>query len=176
MYDDYKTGKIALPDDDTDRDNYDMLIDFLAERGFGRYEISNFAKDGYECRHNIRYWECRKYVGLGAAAHSYIGGRRFCNVSDLDAYMSGAFHADGGSRLTRGDMMSEFMIMGLRMTRGVSAAEFKRRFGADIEGVYGERLAEFIRFGLMARSDGRYFLTPRGMDVSNIVMCEFVRS
>ena len=174
MYDDYKAGKIALPSDDEDRDNFGMLTDFLEYNGFGRYEISNFAKSGYECRHNIKYWECREYVGLGAAAHSYLRKKRFYNTSDLEEYISGRFRSDDMTELSRGDMASEFMMMGLRMVEGVSADEFERRFGVGIEDVYGAELEKFIKLGLMERRRGRYYLTSRGLDVSNSVMCEFI--
>ncbi len=174
LFESAENGEFTPISDDEDRDNYDMLADFLSENGFERYEISNFAKPGYECRHNVKYWECREYIGLGAAAHSYLNGRRFYNVSELHKYIRGEFRENDVLELSAEDMASEFMIMGLRMTRGVGAEEFSRRFGRTIESVYGEKLEKFIGLGLMKRLDGRYFLTRRGMDISNSVMCEFI--
>ena len=174
LYDDYENGKLILPDDDEDRDNFDMLLEFLKNHGFERYEISNFARAGFECRHNIKYWECREYVGLGLAAHSYLDKKRFYNTSDLNKYLRGEFRAEDILQLDRADLFSEFMMMGLRMTRGVSEAEFLSRFGEKIETIYGKQLEKFINSGLMAHENGRYFLTARGLDVSNGVMCEFI--
>ena len=174
LYDDYESGRLKLVSEDEDRDNFDMLLGFLAERGFDRYEISNFAKAGYECRHNIKYWECREYVGLGLAAHSYLDKKRFYNTSDLNKYLRGGFRSDDIITLSGADLMSEFMMMGLRMTRGVSEAEFLSRFGEKIEIIYGNQIEKFMKLGLMTYKNGRYFLTEKGLDVSTGVMCEFV--
>ena len=174
LYDDYETGKFAPVGEDEDRDNFDMLLKFLSGHGFDRYEISNFAKTGCECRHNIKYWECREYVGLGLAAHSYLDRKRFYNTSDLNKYLRGGFNSEDILTLDCADLMSEFMMMGLRMTRGVSGAEFLRRFGERIENIYGAQLEKFANIGLVEHKNGRYFLTARGMDVSNSIMCEFI--
>ena len=174
LFDDYENGKLILSSDDEDRDNFDMLLNFLSEHGFDRYEISNFAKTGYECRHNIKYWECREYVGLGLAAHSYLDKKRFYNTSDLNKYLRGETRSDDVITLSRADLFSEFMMMGLRMTRGVSEVEFLKRFGENIETIYGNQLEKFINLGLVEHKNGRYALTARGLDVSNGVMCEFI--
>ena len=174
IYDDYKNGLFAPPSDDEDRDNFDMLSDFLEREGFDRYEISNFAKSGYECRHNIKYWECREYVGLGLAAHSYIDKQRFYNTSDLNKYLRGETRSEDILTLDSADLFSEFMMMGLRMTRGVSEAEFLNRFGEPIEKIYAQPLEKFIKSKLIEHKNGRYFLTEHGLDVSNSVICEFI--
>ena len=174
LYNDYESGMFDPVSDDEDRDNFDMLLKCLSEHGFDRYEISNFAKPGYECHHNIKYWECREYVGLGLAAHSYLDKKRFYNTSDLNKYLRGNFHSDDSLILDCADMMSEFMMMGLRMTCGVSEKEFLERFGEKIENIYGKQLEKFARSGFMEYKNGRYSLTSRGMDVSNSVMCEFI--
>lgn len=170
----YSRGALILPDEDEDREMYADTIDFLAKHGFKQYEISNFAKSGFECKHNIKYWQCREYIGLGAAAHSYIDGRRFYNTSDLSAYADGNYHVSDEIILSERDKISEFMIMGLRMTEGVSRAEFKRRFGIEPERVYGGELGRFTNNGLMKKTESGYALTRRGIDVSNSVLCEFV--
>ena len=174
LYEDYEGGKLVLPSDDEDRDNFDMLLGFLSEHGFDRYEISNFAKTGHECRHNIKYWECREYVGLGLAAHSYLDKKRFYNTSDLNKYLRGEFRSEDVSELNREDLLSEFMMMGLRMTRGVGETEFLNRFGETIENTYGNQLEKFINLGLMAHKNRRYSLTAKGLDLSNGIMCEFI--
>ncbi|MCD8390474.1 MAG: radical SAM family heme chaperone HemW [Firmicutes bacterium] len=174
LCDDYKNGKFAPLDDDFDRDNFDMLTDFLETAGFHRYEISNFAKDGYECAHNKKYWRCEEYIGIGLAAHSYIDGARFYNTSDMESYLNGDFHSGDVERLSVSDMMSEFMMMGLRMTRGVSADDFFKRFSRSIISVYEKPLKKFLQNGLMHEKNGRYMLSRRGLDVSNSIMCEFI--
>ncbi len=168
----YSRGELILPDDDLDREMYAYTVDFLRENGFLQYEISNFAKNGCECRHNIKYWTGEEYIGLGAAAHSYIGGRRFYNVSDLEEYIKGAPRKT--VLLTRMDKISEFMITGLRMTRGISSVEFKKRFGESINDMFGEKLRRFTELGLMNFDGDCYSLTRRGIDISNSVLCEFV--
>lgn len=168
----YSRGEITLPDDGTDREMYAYTVDFLKENGFFQYEISNFARKGFECRHNIKYWTGEEYIGLGAAAHSYIGNKRFFNVSDVEAYI------DGGAktiiRLGEKDKISEFIITGLRMTEGISVSEFKERFKADLFGLFKEQTDKFIRLGLMTYDGSRLALTRRGIDVSNSILCEFV--
>lgn len=173
MAEDYQKGKLVLPDEDSDRNMFAETVRLLEKNGFHRYEISNFAKDGFECRHNIKYWQCDEYIGLGAAAHSYDGKSRFFNTSDIKRYMSGDFgrHADA---LTLNDKISEFIFLGMRMKCGISAAEFQKRFNIDIKQRYGKLLDKFINGGFIAEKDGRYVFTDRGFDVSNSVLCEFV--
>lgn len=168
----YSTGKLILPTDDEDRQMYAMAVKLLGEKGFMRYEISNFAKEGYECRHNIKYWSCNEYIGLGVAAHSYVGDKRYSNSSSLVGYLAG----EKGEEiiLSQNDKISEFMMMGLRMDSGVSNKEFKKRFAKDIEEVFAYQTQKFISLGLMQKTGDRYSLTERGIDVSNSVMCEFL--
>lgn len=169
---DYSAGKLVLPDEKEDREMYAAVIDKLSRNGFEQYEISNFAKHGFECRHNIKYWTMQPYIGLGAAAHSFDGERRFYNTSDLHEYIRGS--EKEVISLTRGDKMSEFMITGLRMNAGVSAEAFAGLFGVPLDTVYGREIEKFISLGLMRREGGRYALTRRGVDISNSVLCEFV--
>lgn len=168
----YSQGIVTLPDDETDREMYRYAVDFLRRNGFLQYEISNFAKDGYECRHNVNYWRCGEYIGLGAAAHSHMNGVRYCNVGDMEKYISGAPREE--TALSAEDKIAEFMITGLRMNAGISAEEFKTRFGRDISEVFGAQLEKFMKLGLMKFERGNYSLTPKGIDVSNSVLCEFV--
>lgn len=169
----YSQGNIVLPDEDADREMYAMIAQRLKKGGFKRYEISNFSKDGHECRHNKKYWQCEEYIGLGIAAHSYVDGRRFYNTSDLSEYFSGKKRV-GETVLTKRDKIGEFMIMGLRMDVGISEAEFFKRFGKRIDEQYGEELEKFTKGGFLLRENGRVFFTDRGRDVSNSVLCEFV--
>lgn len=171
LYDMVKSGAAVLPDDDFDRDMYAFTGEFLASHGYNRYEISNYAKAGYECRHNIRYWNTDEYLGFGAAAHSYADGQRYFNSGILSEYFARKTERQA---LSRNDMISEFVFMGMRKTDGISEAEFKRRFSADIYDVYGTLLREKIEKGLIIQKNGRLFLSDRGVDISNYVLCDFV--
>ncbi len=172
IYEDFRSGRFKELDEDTDRAFYRLVCSRLAQNGYKRYEISNFARPGQECRHNIKYWQGEDYLGLGAAAHSYIDGVRYHMTDDIEEYISGDFDRVDEEHLTREDRMGEFMILGLRMDRGVSKEEFKKRFGEDIEERF--RLERFIKGGFMKYSEGRYSFTDKGIDVSNAILCNFV--
>ena len=171
----YDNGKITVPDDETDRKMYHMAVDMLEEKGYKRYEISNFAKAGFESRHNSVYWRTGEYMGFGLGAHSYFNGRRFHNTYNLEEYIrSGQFKKYDVELLSENDKMAEFMFMGLRMSEGVSVSEFKRRFGMNIDEIYGKELKEIISEGLAFERDNRVILTDYGFDVSNYVFEKFI--
>ena len=173
MAKDYADGLLELPDEDTDRAMYAAAKRFLKGYGFDQYEISNFAMNGYESRHNIKYWVCEEYIGIGAAAHSYIDGMRFSNTVSLDEYMSKGYTSHEAEVLTSDDMIVEFIIMGMRMNRGISEKEFSRRFGKELNELYGNQLDKFEKGGFIERKDGFVRFTDKGRDVSNSVLCEF---
>jgi oxygen-independent coproporphyrinogen-3 oxidase len=160
--------------DETDRAMYRRAAAFLAENGYKRYEISNFSKPGFECRHNKTYWERGEYLGIGLGAHSFAGGERFRNAEDIAGYTGGDFSAYEKARLSRAEEMAEFMILGLRMENGVSPARFAELFGEDVRGVYGSAVSKSMNAGLMRRRGGRLALTPLGIDLSNRVFVEFL--
>lgn len=160
---------------------YHLTKTFLEEAGYHRYEISNYARPGRECRHNIGYWTGVEYLGLGLGASSYVDGCRFCNESDFQTYQSLDFSMDGLERLhgqvhvqSRREQMEEFMFLGLRMTEGISCGRFADCFGLTLDEVYGPVVEKMIRDGLLNRRDGRLALTDWGLDVSNYVMSEFL--
>lgn len=169
----YSKGLIKLPNEDEDREMYEKSSILLKDSGYKRYEISNYAKEGKECRHNIKYWECREYIGAGTAAHSYLNGDRYYNTSSLKEYISGVTECER-IHLTESDKQSEFVFMGLRMDKGISETEFKRRFNKDIFSVFGKPLNKFLDLGLLIQNRGRICLSGRGRDISNTVLCEFV--
>lgn len=168
----YSKGNLILPDEDADREMYRYAVDFLTSKGFQQYEISNFAKKGFECKHNIKYWDCDEYIGLGAAAHSYVKKKRFSNSSDITEYMNGNKRDE--ILLSRNDEISEFMMLGLRKIQGINKVEFKNRFKTEIEDVFGKVLERFLSLELLENCNENYRLTKRGIDVSNSVMCEFI--
>lgn len=168
-----------LPDEDSEREMYHLTKQLLAEYGYERYEISNYAKPGCECRHNVGYWTGVNYLGLGLGASSYIGDYRFHNVTDLQEYLSMDFHMPGAAardiqELTKKDKMEEFMFLGLRLMRGVSGSDFLARFGQNMWTVYGAVLKELQQQGLIEAELPRIRLTERGIDVSNRVLSEFL--
>ncbi len=172
-------GELPLPEEDTERAMYEETIEVLAGYGFHRYEISNYALDGYECRHNVGYWIRRDYLGFGIGAASLIGNVRFQNGRDLNVYLAHPFACrEEQQSLTTQEQMEETMFLGLRLIRGVSYPEFARCYGQTLEEVYGEVIARNVADGLLTvREDEtgrRLTLTGRGLDVSNYVMAQFL--
>ena len=169
-------GQKLLPDEDSEREMYHETKRFLKSCGYERYEISNYAKPGRRCRHNIGYWTGVPYLGLGLGASSYMDGCRFTVTSDMKQYlheMPGRF--TDIEKLTKKDMEEEFFYVGLRMTDGVSLTEFKNRFGVSAGEVYPGRMEEFVKEKAAVFRDDRFVLTDYGLDVSNYIMAQFLQ-
>ena len=171
FYENYSDGR-GLPDEDTEREMYHETETYLKEKGYHRYEISNYAKKGYECRHNIGYWRRTPYIGFGIAAASLINNTRYLVHSDLNAFIGGDF-SETEEILSINDQMAEFMFLGLRMTDGVSVGEFSEAFSVSLKEVYSDALKELKREGLLVVSD-RIYLTKRGLDLANYAMAKFI--
>lgn len=178
-------GCKCLPDEETDRNMYHHTKTTLAKLGYERYEISNYARPGYACRHNIGYWTGVEYLGLGLGASSLVGGKRFQVTADLNRYLvftkeelaAGAQYEEI-HELSRQERMEEFMFLGLRLTGGVRTAEFERRFGVAMEAVYGEVIERLLKEGLLEASvqtDSHIRLTEYGLDVSTYALAEFLQ-
>lgn len=169
---------LQLPDEDEERRMYERTRRLLKSGGYEQYEISNYARPGYACRHNMGYWDLTPYLGLGLGASSFLDGVRFKNTSDMGQYLrqakARAFCREEEEVLTRENCMEEFMFLGLRMTRGVSRAAFEERFGVPVEQVYGEKIEHFVREKLLTIRENRVCLTEKGMDLANVVMAEFL--
>ena len=161
-------------DEETDREMYMLTGKMFNECGYHRYEISNYAKEGYECRHNKTYWEREDYVGFGIGAASLVGNTRFRNNADLNAYLEGNFEKEERAILTEKECMEEFMFLGLRLIQGVSKTKFLKQFGIKMEQVYGEVLEKMEKQGLLINGNEQVRLTEKGLDVSNYVMAEFL--
>lgn len=155
--------KLSLPDDDTEREMYYMLRSRLAENDIMQYEISNFAKKGFESRHNCAYWRREDYIGLGAAAHSCVGAERFANAADTDMYISGKGYRAEETLLSQREICLERFMLGLRMTDGI-----------EYNGEFPERVKPLIGKGLLEKSGNRLRLTNRGIDLGNLVFMEFL--
>lgn len=171
-------GVLNLPGDDEDEAMYELSIACNMQHGFKRYEISNFAKLGYECRHNLKYWYSQPYLGLGAAAHSFLGGARRANVSSVKNYIelskSGKSLVEIVEHPSVETAMAEFSFLALRTVRGISIRDFNDKFNTDFFAVYQQRLSRLERMEAIL-SDGEYvWLTPQGMKFGNAVFREFL--
>ena len=169
-------GRKLLPDEDSEREMYHETKRFLQDCGYERYEISNYAKPGRACRHNIGYWTGLPYLGLGLGASSYMGGCRFAVNSDMKQYLEekpGMF--TDVEKLTKKDMEEEFFYVGLRMTAGVSLPEFERRFGVSAKDVYPGLMEMFVEEKAAVFQGDRFVLTDYGLDVSNYIMAQFLQ-
>lgn len=165
-----------LPDEDALCEMDDCTEEMTRQAGYARYEVSNYAKAGKECRHNIVYWECLPYLGIGCAAHSDMDGRRFYNPEDWEGYLHAVGQkermAEGGG--LREERMFERVMMGLRMVRGMDEERFKRDFHMRPEEVWKKTIPKLKEEKLMESGNGRLYLTRRGMQVMNSVLVEML--
>ena len=179
-------GRITLPDEDTAADMYELVQSFLRERGFERYEISNYAKNGQYSRHNTVYWQYHPYMAFGAAACGFDGQRRRTGLSTVKEYI-GQLQSFGGDdlrtsalynveELSCAELLEEFMFMGLRRSEGASLAEARERFDVDVLQRFASELAPLFEQKLIAydASTQRLRLTERGMEVGNQIFEVFV--
>jgi oxygen-independent coproporphyrinogen III oxidase len=166
------SGALTLPGEEEERGMYELAREMLEARGYAQYEISNFAQEGFECRHNIGCWTRAEYLGFGCAAHSYYKESRTSNPAALDAYLKG--EAPAAECISAEAARFESMMLGLRMTRGVREADFSRMHGMGIRESFGKRLDKPLREGLLEWRDGALALTRRGMDMQNLVLTELM--
>ena len=166
-------NQLALPDEDTCADMYDLITQTLPRFGYRRYEVSNFARKGFESRHNVGYWTGKSYHGFGAGAHSFDGALRTSNVRDVATYIKGS-KPIVEEVVTRQAAMEEFCFLGLRMTVGISAQTFHKKFGASIFDVFGAVIAENHQRGLLEVDGDRIYLTTRGLALGNEVFADFL--
>ena len=170
----------SLPDEDVERGMYELTRDKLEQAGYHRYEISNYAKKGYESRHNMGYWRRHHYLGLGLGASSLVENQRWKNTSDLNYYIEekGNVIPQETEILTIQDQMEEFMFLGLRLMKGITYEDFQSYFHMPIQQVYDAQIKKGIQDGLLmeCKEEEKTFLrlTSRGIDVSNVVMAEFL--
>jgi len=176
----FNDGKLKLPDEDEDRGMYYAASDILGSYGYHQYEISNFALDGKECRHNVKYWTRRPYIGVGTDSHSFYNDMRWHNTHSLDEYLrltegrNFAGLREDIIRISRRDAMEETMFLGLRLNEGVDNGCFFRTFGIGLDDIYSDVIQKMISLGLMDRDENRVFLTAKGRDLSNYVFADFL--
>ena len=169
-------GELQLPEEADERNQYKYTKNYLELNGYKHYEISNFAKPGYESKHNMNCWEQKQYVGFGLAAHSYINGCRYSNTCDLEEYLSKesedvkTMHEEQ----TLEDMQKEYMLLGLRKIDGVSVSEFKEKFGENPIYLFRNELQKLVEEDLLVVDLDNIKLTNKGLDFANLVWEEFV--
>lgn len=167
-----------VPDEDEDRRMYHMTKERLHSAGYERYEISNYSRPGYECRHNLLYWNRGEYYGFGCSAAGFIGNERYSDIRVVKKYieLNGDIEKlhENIEILTKEDAMEEFMFLGLRKIAGVDVMDFQRRFGVPIENVYAKEIEHNIDKGLLIRQGDILKLTEYGIDICNTVMSDFI--
>ncbi|MBP3888785.1 MAG: oxygen-independent coproporphyrinogen III oxidase [Cellulosilyticum sp.] len=174
----YEEGKIKEVPEELDRQMYHYAQNYLQAKGYKQYEISNWAKPGHECKHNLVYWECEPYIGLGLGAHSLYGGKRFYNEEKLENYVA----AQGNltklrhdeELLTKKMMMEEYLFLGLRLLEGISETAFKEKFGESVWDVYPYQLNKWINQGALVHDKKRIYLSHYGLDVCNEIFSSFL--
>lgn len=177
FYEMYEKGELQLPDEDTEREMYYLTERILIENDYTRYEISNYSRPMRESRHNIKYWKRNEYVGFGLGASSLVNNRRYSNTTDMRKYIEKAGRMDireNFQNLSEKDKIEEYMYLGLRMMEGIDINDFEATFGKNIYEIYGNIINRFIEEKLMISEGLRLKLTPRGIDVSNMVLAEFL--
>jgi oxygen-independent coproporphyrinogen-3 oxidase len=172
------SGKLKKLSEEEELNMYEHTNDFLGNKGYIHYEISNFAKPGKECQHNTVYWENREYIGIGAGAFSYVNGERYCSIKNVKEYISAVKSKKNlicfTEKLPQEKRASEILIMALRMTSGISIKEFFNRSGYNLNELFGTQLNILTQAGLINFDDERIKLTRRGLSVADSVMMEFV--
>ncbi|MBR6689097.1 MAG: radical SAM family heme chaperone HemW [Clostridia bacterium] len=172
------SGFLTLPDENTEREMKYMLDKMLEEKGFNRYEISNYAKPKYESKHNTAYWTQQEYLGLGAAAASFINSTRYTNIPDMDKYIQymkqGISVKQDIEEMDLLDTMKEYIILRLRLKEGLNFNEFKLKFKKDVLDMYKEQIDKLVEEKLLEKDDVGIRLTYKGEDLANIVWQEFI--
>ncbi|HUV67612.1 MAG TPA: radical SAM family heme chaperone HemW [Sedimentisphaerales bacterium] len=174
---DLAAGLIRPVDEDIDRAMYELTIDDLARAGLDQYEISNFAKHGSECRHNLNGWANGSYAGIGPGATSYLKGTRSANFADIDGYVraitSGASVVESSETLAGRERACETAVLNLRRRYGIDLAEFKSRTGFDPMQLFAEPIRTYQERGLIEKDGGRIFLTRQALGIADSILCDF---
>ena len=169
---------LDLPDEDTEYQMYEDTAEILERYGYRQYEISNYAKQGYMCRHNAGYWQRLEYLGFGLGASSLYGGMRFSNTHQMQEYLKESRNPDQIRKdvtvLSRNEQIEEFMFLGLRMTEGISEKKFEENFDVRLMDVYGDILQKYEETGFMEHIETKWRLTRKGIHVSNHILADFL--
>lgn len=171
-------GRLKLPSEEAVEAMYDYMTKTLPELGYQRYEVSNFAQTGFASRHNLSYWHDVPYLGLGAAAHSYLEGKRYAATADIAEYIAGIKHGEKIGQLeeepTTEHAMEEFAFLALRTVEGLSRQAFVHKFGVDLDTIYGKVMADLEVQGLLNVDETGCRLTKKGFKYGNLAFAEFI--
>lgn len=175
-----KQGELSLLDEDSEADMYYHALDFLRAAGYQHYEISNLARPGCQCRHNLIYWEARLYTGLGAGAVSFLSNRRIMNLANVKKYMeriesSNLPISELLEEMIPSDLPVDALILGLRLISGINCMDFQNRYGINIMEVYRQQIDNCIDAGLLKYENNVIALTEKGYFLSNQVLCQFLK-
>ncbi len=165
----YEERELLTLDEDIQAERYMLACEQLESLGYAQYEISNFAKRGKESRHNLKYWNCDEYLGVGCAAHSYLNGKRFYTARSFEEFYDGVIHEDG-----EGGSAEEYIMLRLRLAEGLTQRDFRARFGTDIPDKYFQRAKRFEINDLAVCNDEAIRLTRKGFLVSNSLIAEII--
>ena len=175
----YERDEFNLLDENTDIEMYEYTIDYLKSHGYNQYEISNYAKDNFECKHNVLYWKCEEYVGIGASASGYFNGIRYNNICELDNYekmiLEGEKPIEWEEKLSIKDEIEESIFLGLRMNEGIQISDFKEKYNFDFEKEYKNEIEKLSKMELIEIDNNRMKLTQKGREISNSVFVEFIK-
>ena len=175
----YERDEFNLLDENTDIEMYEYTINYLKSHGYNQYEISNYAKDNFECKHNVLYWKCEEYVGIGASASGYFNGIRYNNICELDNYekmiLEGEKPIEWEEKLSIKDEIEESIFLGLRMNEGIQISDFKEKYNYDFEKEYKNEIEKLSKMELIEIDNNRMKLTQKGREISNSVFVEFIK-
>lgn len=173
MFDRVSSGAACIPDDDTVNEMQRMAVDYLAHAGYRRYEISNYARPGYESRHNITYWQGGEYLGLGSAAHSLMQNRRFANPPEIDRYLAGERMLDVAER-SLSDRREEMLMLSTRMVCGLNLKRWQAEFGEDFLSAHASAIRKLTNYGLIEIENDHLRLTTMGLELQDSVVLELM--
>ncbi|SCX94842.1 radical SAM family heme chaperone HemW [Alkaliphilus peptidifermentans] len=178
FYKAYQEQQLMPLEEELELKMFHFTMEYLKENKYHHYEISNYAKRNFECQHNHIYWKNQFYLGLGAGGHSYLQNRRFYNEGSIDGYLrmikEGRAPVEENIKLTRKDEISETMFLGLRLMEGISIETFSNRFGESPFSIYGDKLEKLKRQELITYNQEKIQLTPKGIDLANLVFTEML--
>ena len=173
-----KKGEYSFPSENEQNEMYYEMIKILERNGFKQYEISNFSKMGFESKHNLNYWNCGEYFGLGPSAHSFFEMKRWNNFSNLKKYVEflnkNKLAIEKVKEISQREFISDKIILGLRLNNGISISEFKKKYDFDIENEYTDVLKKFFESGYLTKQNDNLELTSKALFVSNSILSEFV--
>ena len=169
-----KRKSLSFPNEDEEALMYEMASERLRSAGYSHYEISNYSKKGFQCKHNLKYWRAEEYIGVGVAAYSYYAGRRFGNTRNILEYISGEDIEAESATLTDGDMAYERVMLALRLSEGFSLLDYKEKYGVDFLALHKDKISTLKETGYVRLDEGRLSLTERGFYVSNSIISELI--